>query len=61
MADSVADQMHKAMVEHQRGELAKAEAAYQDILAHTPEHPDALHYLGMLRFQQEEQPEAVAQ
>ena len=60
MADSVADQMRKAMIEHQRGELAKAEAAYQGILAHTPEHPDALHYLGMLRFQQEEQLEAVA-
>ncbi|MGC1521946.1 MAG: tetratricopeptide repeat protein [Steroidobacteraceae bacterium] len=60
MADLVADQMRKAMIEHQRGGLAGAEAAYQNILAHTPEHPDALHYLGMLRFQQEKSAEAIA-
>jgi len=60
MSDSVADQMRKAMIAHQRGELAGAEAAYHSILVHAPEHPDALHYLGMLRFQQEKEPEAIA-
>ncbi|HEY0801975.1 MAG TPA: tetratricopeptide repeat protein, partial [Steroidobacteraceae bacterium] len=59
MVDSVADQMRKAMAEHQRGELVSAEAAYHKILGETPEHPDALHYLGMLRFQQQREPESI--
>lgn len=36
----------------QAGQFAAAELGYQAILANEPEHPDALHLLGVCRFQQ---------
>ena len=36
---------------HRRGDLARAEAIYRDILAHTPDHADALQMLGALALQ----------
>ena len=36
---------------HQQGDLAKAEKRYRRILKTHPQHPDALHYLGVLMHQ----------
>ena len=43
--------MRTAVAHHQAGRRAEAEAAYHRVLAMSPEHPDALHYLGVLLFQ----------
>jgi tetratricopeptide (TPR) repeat protein len=40
-----------ALEHHQAGRLQQAEAAYQQILRATPQHPDALHLLGVLAHQ----------
>lgn len=37
-----------AVAHHQAGRLPQAEAVYQQILQVSPNHPDALHYLGMI-------------
>lgn len=49
-----------AIVAHQAGKLAAAERGYLAILAAAPAHPDALHYLGVLRHQQGQRDEALA-
>lgn len=36
---------------HQAGKLADAQAAYQDVLRHSPQQADALHMLGVAQFQ----------
>ncbi len=36
---------------HQRGELEDAESRYRDVLALDPDHPDSLHYLGVIAHQ----------
>lgn len=45
---------------HQRGLLDDAETLYQRILQAAPDHPDALHFLGILRFQRHQPDEAIA-
>ncbi len=40
-----------AVTHHQAGRLANAEALYRQVLAITPDHPDALHLLGVLLHQ----------
>lgn len=45
---------------HRAGKLGKAEAAYQTLLNASPQHPDLLRLLGLLRFQQGRGDEAVA-
>ncbi|MGE3164107.1 MAG: tetratricopeptide repeat protein [Planctomycetota bacterium] len=37
-----------AMLQHQRGLLPEAEKLYRRVLAAAPDHPDALHYLGVV-------------
>lgn len=44
---------------HQSGHLAEAEAGYQAILQAAPGLPDALHFLGVLRYQQMRPEEAI--
>src|SRR5208282_3133260 len=44
---------------HQAGRFAEAEALYMEILARIPDQPDALHLLGVIRFQQKRSLEAV--
>lgn len=40
-----------AIQHHQAGRLAEAEKIYRQILAQQPDHPDALHLLGVLAVQ----------
>ncbi len=40
--------LHEAARHQQAGELAKAAAMYRQILKRHPDHPDALHLLGMV-------------
>ncbi|MFC1845005.1 tetratricopeptide repeat protein [Thermodesulfobacteriota bacterium] len=43
--------LQQALALHQAGRLHEAEALYRQILAVEPDHPDALHYFGMLAYQ----------
>jgi len=43
--------LRTALEHHQAGRLPEAEALYRQILADVPEHPDALHMLGLLAHQ----------
>ena len=43
-----------AVGHHRSGRLAEGEAAYRAVLRDTPEQPDALHLLGVLRHQRED-------
>ena len=45
------DLLQHAFAQHQQGHLADAERAYRGVLAETPDHFEALHYLGVLRLQ----------
>lgn len=40
-----------AMNAHRQGRLPEAEAVYRQVLAHNPNHADALHMLGLLGYQ----------
>ncbi|KVG54737.1 tetratricopeptide repeat protein [Burkholderia territorii] len=42
----------RARIAHRDGALQQAEHAYAELLALDPDHPEALHLLGALRFQQ---------
>jgi tetratricopeptide (TPR) repeat protein len=50
----------QARAAHERGSLAEAERGYNELLATDPEHAEALHMLGVLRFQEEKLPDAEA-
>jgi Flp pilus assembly protein TadD len=41
----------EAIDAHRRGEIDAAAAVYQRVLAESPDHPDALHYLGVATLQ----------
>jgi predicted O-linked N-acetylglucosamine transferase (SPINDLY family) len=43
--------LHLAQQHHQAGRLPQAEALYRQVLAVEPEHPDALHLLGVIACQ----------
>ena len=43
--------LDNALDHHQAGRLGQAEAIYRQILSHQPNHPDALHMLGVLAHQ----------
>jgi predicted TPR repeat methyltransferase len=45
-------QLREAFSAHRAGDRASAERIYLQVLARTPEHVDAMHYLGLLRHQQ---------
>jgi tetratricopeptide (TPR) repeat protein len=47
---NLAPALAQAIELHQLGELAEAERLYSAILAAKPAHPDALHFLGLIRF-----------
>lgn len=46
------DVLNAAFEQHKRGELEDAELRYREILQVAPDHPDALHLLGVIRVQQ---------
>jgi tetratricopeptide (TPR) repeat protein len=48
----VSDDLSLALEHHQRGALDEAARLYRQILAARPGHPDALHLLGVVAFQQ---------
>lgn len=41
----------QALADHQAGRLSEAIDGYQAVLKENPDHPDALHFYGMLHFQ----------
>jgi tetratricopeptide (TPR) repeat protein len=45
------DTLQTALEQHQRGQLRDAARSYQSILARNPNHPDALHLLGVVAHQ----------
>ena len=47
----IADSLGLAKQHHQAGRLAEAEALYREILSAEPQHPDALHFLGVIAHQ----------
>ena len=55
-----AQRLAAAMAQHRSGELDAAEGAYRALLAESPADADALHFLGMLRFQVGDSGEALA-
>lgn len=48
---SLQEGLNLAIQHHQAGRLSEAEMIYRQILAANPNHPDALHLLGMIAFQ----------
>jgi len=48
---SIPDVLRAALEHHQAGRLPQAEAIYQQILQIEPNHPDALHFLGVIALQ----------
>src|SRR5258706_16071957 len=47
----VSDALQAAIAHHQAGRLSQAETHYLEILEVEPDHPDALHYLGVIASQ----------
>lgn len=50
--DGIQARLDAALVLHQQGDLDNAQIQYRQILAAVPEHPDALHFLGLVAAQQ---------
>jgi predicted O-linked N-acetylglucosamine transferase (SPINDLY family) len=55
----LAQRLEQAMAFHQGGQLAEAERGYRQVLNMRRDHPDARHFLGVLRFQQGRADEAL--
>jgi tetratricopeptide (TPR) repeat protein len=58
-APAVDDIVQGALAAHQRGDLAVAERDYRTALARAPEHPVALHFLGVIAYQHGRSSEAL--
>ncbi len=43
--------LHEGIAHHQAGRLAEAERCYRAVLAAEPNHPDAIHLLGVIAYQ----------
>ena len=56
---SIPEAMRLAMELHRGHNLESAEKIYQRVLAIAPEHPDALHYVGILAHQEGRRDEAI--
>ena len=56
--DAAARAIDGALVHHRAGRLAEAERIYRQILSGTPNHPDALHLLGVV-YGEKGQPQAA--
>ena len=53
------DDLSEAVRYHQQGQLEQAAQLYQQFLARYPDHPDALHLLGVIAFQQGDCQQAI--
>lgn len=51
--------LNQALTLHRENNLVQAEATYRTILAHNENHPEALHYMGILYAQQGRHAEAI--
>jgi tetratricopeptide (TPR) repeat protein len=51
-AEAPAQTIQRALQHHHAGRLPQAEAAYREVLALDPQNADALHYLGVIAYQQ---------
>jgi protein O-GlcNAc transferase len=51
VAGPLAGSLQQALALHQAGRLPEAEALYRQVLQAEPNHPEALHYLGLLAHQ----------
>ena len=49
----------RAVEHHRAGELVKAEQYYREVLTTEPQHPDALHLLGLIAHQRGQHQEAI--
>jgi len=58
-ATTVARHMNSALAAQQSGDLRRAERIYRQVVAMAPDVPDALHMLGVLRFEQGDCKEAA--
>jgi predicted O-linked N-acetylglucosamine transferase (SPINDLY family) len=58
-AHSLSQLLDRAIACHRQGQLAQAEALYQQILRAQPRHFDARHMLGVIRYQQGRNAEAL--
>lgn len=52
--------LERAIRLHAEGRIVEAESAYRAVLAAAPDDPVALHYLGLVRLQQQDWGTAVA-
>ena len=59
MADETLEMFRLGYAAHRQGRLAEAEAVYQAVLRRSPDTPDALHLLGLVRLQQGQPQEAA--
>ena len=48
---SIEDALLMAIQVHKRGMLSEAESIYRDVLRTVPDHPDAIHYIGVVKHQ----------
>src|SRR5438874_495884 len=59
-ATAVASRLEEGLAHLEAGRLAEAEACFQHALAAEPDHPDALHLLGVVAHQSARHEVAVA-
>src|SRR5215471_908745 len=52
--------LDRAVAFHRQGQLADAEAIYGELIKVAPDHFDALHMLGVVRYQQGRHADALA-
>ncbi len=45
--------LEKAIALHQQGHFEKAKNAYREFLKYNPNHPDAIHLLGLIHYQEQ--------
>jgi tetratricopeptide (TPR) repeat protein len=60
ISTDIAAEMRTGMQYHQAGRLHKADAIYRKVLSVAPNHPDALHMLGLVAHQANKNDEAAA-
>jgi predicted TPR repeat methyltransferase len=58
-AQAQAQRFEQAVALHQNGQLAQAQALYEDIVRTQPNHADAWHFLGLIGFQSNDPQRAV--